>query len=653
MKAFGTNFLNQLTRRRLLAALLDLIIVFFAYYLIVVFRYEGSIPEKTSLGSPDFSIFIIAAIVLHLGFNAVFHVYSIVTRYVGLSQAKWIVNATVASIVTLVVVDLVVPASSGRLVPLTVVVVGGCATGVAMTAVRFYSRVFQTRSLKPVSATRILLVGAGNAADVLIRQIEQNPSLKLKIIGAVDDDPTLHGMRIHDYPILGSIADAPKFAADRDAEEFFIAIPSASSEQMEQIYQKLKPAGLPIKTLPPLSELMHGSVDVADVHELNIDDLLGRSPVQTDLGAIAGYLKDRRVLVTGAAGSIGSELCRQIARFHPQCLIMVDRNESGLYELHEELRSGEFRCYSLVPTHIQQRLKMRLVFEEHRPEVVFHAAAFKHVPLMEAYPDEAVLNNVVGTQIVAQEAGAAGVKRFVNISTDKAADPVSAMGASKAVAELVVRDTAQDYPNTRFCSVRFGNVLGSRGSVIPIFQSQIAAGGPLTVTHPDMTRYVMSIPEAVQLVMQAASLLDGADNDGVFILDMGEPVRILDIAKKMIMLTANGDSPHIDITFTGLRPGEKMNELLVGRQEHAVPTSHSMVTLVRPASNGEGSPAEGPDARADFRGKLASLVELAQHHADRESVIAGFRSILPTYEPFTFHEASYFPVNGSADSLVT
>ena len=297
------------------------------------------------------------------------------------------------------------------------------------------------------------------------------------------------------------------------------------------------------------------------------------------------------------------------------------------------MRIRGFNGHVLCATHIQQRLKMRAIFAEHRPHVVFHAAAFKHVPLMESAPDEAVVNNVGGTLVVAEEAAAAGVERFVNISTDKAADPISAMGASKAMAELVVRDVGRRHPDSRFCSVRFGNVLGSRGSVVPIFRKQIDGGGPVTVTHPEMTRYFMSISEAVQLVLQAASMTgDSASEAGIFILNMGEPVRIIDVAHKMISFAKNGHSSDIEIVYTGLRPGERMHERLVGSREQSGPTAHPLIDALQPAPDSTGDVAPG---HADFRNRVESLLAVGDAHADREAVIGHMRSFLPTYEPFS------------------
>ena len=638
------HVLGRMTRRRLLAVLLDVIIIVLAYDVILGFRFQRAVPDDFVLGSPKVLHFLVIAVVVHVGFNAGYHVYSIVNRYVGLPQASWIAGATIASVLVLLLVDLGWLFTGAFLMPLSVVLLGGATAGVAMIAVRFYSRVFQMQSLRAVrSGRRMVLVGAGSAAEMLVRQVDGTPSLDVRIVGLLDDDPQMQHMRIHNYPVLGTIDDAVRVAAEHEVEEFVIAIPSAGTREMERIYSELKNTGAAIRTLPSVSELFGGKVSLTDIRELDIEDVLGRPPVQTDLAAIASYIKGRRVLVTGAGGSIGSELCRQIASFAPEKLVLVDRDESALYALHEELRGRAFSRYSLVATHIQQSRKMRRIMEEHRPHVVFHAAAFKHVPLMEHSPDEAVLNNVMGTMVVAKAAAGAGVERFVNISTDKAADPVSVMGVSKRVAELVVRHVGAQNLQTCFCSVRFGNVLGSRGSLLPIFRRQIKEGGPLTVTHRDMTRYFMSIAEAVQLVLQAASMSTHVDEQGaVFVLEMGEPVRILELAEKMIRFAGHGVAADIQIAFTGLRPGEKLHEVLVGTLEHSAPTSHPMVFLVRPGAL--ASETAGVTPGTGFGQKLDGLISLACHHAGRDTLVAALGELVPTYRPFALEEAGAFPV---------
>ncbi|MBU2603174.1 MAG: polysaccharide biosynthesis protein [Actinobacteria bacterium] len=640
----------KLTRRRLLAMVIDAIIIVIAYYATLAFRFAGRIPEDISFTSRSFAIFAALAIFAHLAANWVGSVYAIVNRYVGLPQALRLGEGSLVVVAVLTLIALGWP--TGRhLLPLSVVIVGGVGATVAMIGVRFYGRVFHERSLSNVGGgKRLLLVGSGQAADMIVREIHRNPALRVHVVGLVDDDPSLWGMRLHNHPVLGAVEDVPRLVATHEVNEVLVCIPSATPEQMTRIYRQAKLARVPIKTLPNLTELVDGTASLADARALDIEDLLGRPKAQTDLADITAYLRGRRVLVTGAGGSIGSELVRQIAGFLPAELVLVDRDESALYDLHEQLRVSGFHAYALVPASILGQAKMEQVFAEHRPEVVFHAAAFKHVPLMELHPDQAVLNNVKGTLMVAEAAAQAGAERFVNISTDKAVDPVNVMGATKRVGEHVLHHLAPRYPKTRFVSVRFGNVLGSRGSVIPIFRRQIEAGGPVTITHPEMTRYFMMIEEAVQLVLQAAAL-DDLPNDvgaqgaqghhGTLILEMGEPVPIMDLARKMIDLMANGRADAIDIDITGLRPGEKLHENLVCRGERTSPTKHPLIRLARFCRD-DACP-ESPALPPGFARDLERLIALAERHASPEELVAALQACVPTYEPFDWDGVGTFP----------
>lgn len=661
----------KLTRRRLLAMAIDATIIVVVYYATLAFRFAGRVPEDISFTSRSFAIFAALAIVAHLVANWVGSVYTIVNRYVGLPQALRLGEGSLVVVVVLFLIAAGWP--SGRhLLPLSVVIVGGVGATVAMIGVRFYGRVFHERSLSNVGGgKRLLLVGSGQAADMIVREIHRNPALRILLVGLVDDDPSLRGMRLHNHPVLGTVEDVPRLVATHEVDEVLVCIPSATPEQMTRIYRQAKLARVPIKTLPSLTELVDGTASLADARALHIEDLLGRPKAQTDLADITAYLRGRRVLVTGAGGSIGSELVRQIAGFLPAELVLVDRDESALYDLHEQLRVSEFHAYTLVPASILGQAKMEQVFAEHRPEVVFHAAAFKHVPLMELHPDQAVLNNVKGTLMVAEAAARAGAERFVNISTDKAVDPVNVMGATKRVGEHVLHHLAPRYPKTRFVSVRFGNVLGSRGSVIPIFRRQIEAGGPVTVTHPEMTRYFMMIEEAVQLVLQAAALDDlpdavaleapavtsGAalavpDDDtparlgvpghhGTLILEMGEPVPIVDLARKMIDLMTNGRADAIGIDITGLRPGEKLHENLVCRSERTSATKHPLIRLARFCR--DEACTESPALSPHFARDLERLIALAERHASPEELIAALQACAPTYKPFNWDGVGTFP----------
>jgi len=422
----------------------------------------------------------------------------------------------------------------------------------------------------------VLIVGAGNAADLLIRELQRNRALNYTPIGFVDDDPRKKDMRIHGIRVLGTTNDLKHILRDNHPDEVLIAMPSAPGDVRRKIVELTRAEGIPVKTLPGLYELISGDLSLAgQIRPVQVEDVLGREQVEVDLAAIAAYVRDRPVLVTGAGGSIGSELCRQLARLGVARLILVDQGESALYEIERELvDERDFPAAIPVLADCGDRSKMRLAFERYRPAVVFHAAAYKHVPMLEANPLQAVTNNVLATRTIAEVAVEYGVERFVMISTDKAANPKNLLGQSKAVCEWIVESFAlRDDVDTRFVAVRFGNVLASSGSVIPIFRRQIERGGPITVTHPEMTRFFMTIPEASSLVVQAGAI---GGRGHVYVLDMGKPVKILDLARQMIELSGRTEE-QIKIEFTGARAGEKLHEELWNEGEEVGPTGHPKI----------------------------------------------------------------------------
>jgi len=426
----------------------------------------------------------------------------------------------------------------------------------------------------------VLLVGAGDAAQLVLRELLRNPSLGYTPIGLVDDDPRKKNLRLHGVRVLGTTVELPELLRDRRPDEVLIAIPSAAGDVRERIVEMARAERVPVKTLPSLPELIVGDFDLAgQIRPVEVEDLLGREPVEVDIDSIAGYVTGEVVLVTGAGGSIGSELCRQIARVGPTRLVLVDNGEPGLFEIERELVDERaFHATAAVLADAGNETKMRQVFEKYRPGVVFHAAAYKHVPLMEANPIEAVRNNTLVTRTVADLAVEFDAKRFVLVSTDKAVNPRNVMGQTKALCERIVEAWGHhEGVTTRFCAVRFGNVLGSSGSVIPTFRRQIANGGPVTVTHPEMTRFFMTIPEAVQLVVQAGAI---GGQGQVYVLDMGEPVRIAELAETMIRLSGKEPGSGVEIDFVGARPGEKLHEELWSADETVEPTSHEAILLV-------------------------------------------------------------------------
>ena len=441
-----------------------------------------------------------------------------------------------------------------------------------------------------------IIVGAGDAGQLVVKEMQRSPALGYTPIGLLDDDSRKRNLRLHGVRVLGTTADLAHVIRDRRPDEVLIAIPSASGELRARIVETARALEVPVKTLPTLSDLVSGDADLArQLRPVEVEDVLGREPVEVDFASIAEYLKGEVVLVTGAGGSIGSELCRQIARIGPAKLVLLDHAEPALFEIERELvRERGFLAAAAVVGDVRDPVKLRQVFDKYRPGVVFHAAAYKHVAMMEANPLEAVRNNTLGTRVVADVAVEYGAKRFVLVSTDKAANPKTVMGQSKALAEWIVETWGHRADvTTRFVAVRFGNVLGSSGSVVPIFRRQIARGGPVTVTHPEMTRFFMTIPEAVQLIVQAGAI---GGRGQVYDLDMGEPVRIVDLAEKMIRLSGKEPGREIAIEYVGPAPGEKLHEELVGDGETVTPSRHPKIDLItRPPVDSEWLEAELAD----------------------------------------------------------
>ena len=470
--------------------------------------------------------------------------------------------------------------------------------------------------------TRLLIIGAGNSTDKLIREIKENPSSGYCIACCLDDDPAKHHRSLAGISVYGPVDRLEYYAVKMKADEVVISMPSVSGERMRAIIAICEKSGLPFKTLPSLSSLIDGQVTINDLRPVSFEDLLGRPQVSLDLVGIGHYLTGKTVAITGAGGSIGSEICRQILPFKPAALILIDGSEFNLYQIDIELR-GARQVPQLFPVlgRVQDRPLMECVFSRHRPEVVFHAAAYKHVPMIELNPWQAVTNNVLGTQVIMDIAEEFGVDRCVLISSDKAVRPTNVMGASKRIAEILMQSRPPG--RTCFMAVRFGNVLGSSGSVIPLFTRQIKDGGPVTVTDPEMTRYFMTIPEACQLVLQTGVLGSGGE---IFILEMGTPVRIDDMARDLIRLSGKEPGRDIEIVYTGLRPGEKLFEELITHGEGIVPTAHQKILVLQ--RNGAASGNRHAQHLADLQQLLAD----ADAH-DVSRIKSSLQRIVPEYVP--------------------
>lgn len=466
---------------------------------------------------------------------------------------------------------------------------------------------------------KVLIVGAGEAGLMTAKALLRHPNGELQPLGFLDDDNFKQGKSFEGLPVLGTLAELSEVIARVAVDEVIIAIPSAPGEVIRQVIDLARHADLRYRTLPSLQEILSGSVSALGIREVKLEDLLRREPVTLNMEQIVHTVSGRTVLITGAGGSIGSEIARQVAQVQPKLLILLGRGENSIYSIEQELRRThpKVQLVSIIAD-VKHAGKLNWLFKTYQPQLVFHAAAHKHVPLMEASPDEAILNNIRGTQNVASLCLDYGVTTFVNISTDKAVNPTSVMGASKRVAEYVVADAARrTMPEQAFISVRFGNVLGSRGSVIPLFKEQIRNGGPVTITHPDMVRYFMTIPEAVQLVLQAGSF---GNNGEVYVLDMGKPVRILDLAQDMIRLS--GLEPHHDIKIevTGMRPGEKLFEELLTAEDGTVASSHDKLFVAR---------VEVPDALT-LKSHLNDLYRAAEAF-DTERIKCALARLIPQY----------------------
>ncbi|MBQ3366834.1 MAG: polysaccharide biosynthesis protein [Acidaminococcaceae bacterium] len=613
-------------RRYMLPCILlmtDILIMITACWLSVLIRF--------SINEAGYTFFMTAImanlpffITIHLIFFAVFNLYSRAWRYAGKRELLAIIAANACGILVsyFFIQVLPLPIFTGRGMSRGIFVTCFFIDTFFMAASRYFVQWASYRVDKEDRAgkrLRVLIVGAGDAGNIILRDILQRDNRK--VVGFVDDDKAKWGQIMNGVKVYGGRQDIPILVKKLRIEEVIIAIPSLEAVAMADLAEICASSGAVVQILPEFfTSLDVKDINVRSLRPLSIEDLLNRDPVRMNMKEIGGYITGKTVLVTGAGGSIGSEICRQVLRMNPTKLILLGRGENSIYEIHRELSDTAPKGV-LVPyiMNITNRKGMEQVYRQYHPQVVFHAAAHKHVPLMEAEPEEAVFNNVAGTLNTAELAGQYGVERFVLISTDKAVNPTSVMGATKRVTEKIGQALNKKYGNTKYMAVRFGNVLGSRGSVVPLFKKQLAKGGPLTVTHEEMKRYFMTIPEASQLVIEAGSMGEGGE---VFVLDMGEPVKIMDLAKKMISLSGLVLGQDIEIKVTGLRPGEKLFEELMTAEEGTEKTSHKKIAKAILHD-------EDPDT-------LYRQIDTLRSLKDENAIIGQLKTMIPTYTPNHF-----------------
>ncbi len=616
----------------------DACLVAASYLASYLLRFEGVIPsqEWSAVISSLPYILPFKVIVFYL-----FGLYKGMWRYTSLFDLFNVLKATFTSSALIILGILFVHRFQGY--PRSVYIIDGFLTFIFIGGVRVAVRIFLSeqdkgfRSLRVIFQLRserrlqkskksLLIIGAGDAGEKILREIRENPRLDYEVVGFLDDEPAKRGMKIHGVPVLGPVDRIHELSYRDEMDEILIALPSASTKQMRRIIQACEATGLKTRTTPGIGELIDGKISFKAIREVSFEDILGRDPVNLDTESIGYYLADKVILVSGAGGSIGSELCRQITTFNPKNLVLLDKTENNLFHIEMEFLH-RFPNVSITPVlgDVHNRGFLERLFVTIKPQVVFHAAAFKHVPIVELNPWEGVFNNIIGTRNIVEASHRSGVERFVMISTDKAVRPVSVMGATKRIAEMITycygahRTAVAD--GGKFVSVRFGNVIGSEGSVIHLFKKQIERYGPVTVTHPEITRYFMTISEACKLILQAGAMGEGGE---IFVLDMGTPVKIVDMARDLIRRSGFKPDADIEIKFIGLRPGEKLYEELITEGEGIVPSPHEKIFVLKGQNNG------------DLNWLNQEIEELVKLSLDQDA--AGIRlklkEILPEYQPY-------------------
>ncbi len=614
-----TKFEKNIWIRRIALVVYDVIAVVIANYFALLLRFDfdyTTIPTQY-LTIMERSIFP-GILIMLIAFYA-FRLYSSLWTYAGATELFYMIIGCIVN--AMVYMFYILLTNQGMLCPMprsfyvyygSVLLALTFISRYAYRAVRMLIRVRTNNAVKK----NVLVIGAGEAGNAIIKEIQNSSYIDMNVVGVIDDNKNKVGGFIHGVKVVGNRNDIPEKVIELDVKEIIIAIPTASSVEMKEILNICKGTCCELKRLPGMYQLVNGEVSVSKLKDVDVNDLLGRDPIRVDLNSIMGYVSGEVVMVTGGGGTIGSELCRQIASHKPKTLIIFDIYENTTYDIQLELKHDypDLDLVVLIGS-VRNTKRVDWVFKKYHPEIIYHAAAHKHVPLMEDSPNEAVKNNVLGTWKIVKAADQYHVKRFVMISTDKAVNPTNIMGATKRICEMIIQ-TYNNRSETEYVAVRFGNVLGSNGSVIPLFKKQIAQGGPVTVTHPDIIRYFMTIPEAVSLVLQAGAYAKGGE---IFVLDMGEPVKILDLARNLILLSGHKPDEDIKIEFTGLRPGEKLYEEMLMDEEGLQDTENKLIHI--------GKPIE-----IDEEKFLSQLEELSEYVVEEpEDIRTWVQKIVPTY----------------------
>lgn len=608
----------QLLVRRTFLILSDIVIINFAVFLSLLMRFEISVEQIPEEYMTAYNKAMVPFTIITLIIFWFFRMYHSLWQYASIAEVYKIIEACVVA----EIVHISLTSFMEWRLPRSCYFMTGVFLVVMMCASRFMYRIIRTalQNYRHIqSQVKIMIIGAGEATNMLMREIENSRYLEnSKVVCIIDDDPKKIGRFIRGVRIVGGRDRIKEYARYYDIDEIIFAIPSASHEEQRKILNICKETSCNLKIIPGVYQMVDEEFSVKSIRNVDVLDLLGRDPVEVDLDSIMGYVKDKTIMVTGGGGSIGSELCRQLISHKPKRLIIFDIYENSAYDIQQELKISNpgADVITLIGS-VRNTTRLESVFDQYRPDIVYHAAAHKHVPLMEVSPNEAVKNNVVGTWNVAKMADKYGVKRFVMISTDKAVNPTNVMGATKRICEMIIQ-AYNSISITEFVAVRFGNVLGSNGSVIPLFKKQIEAGGPVTVTHPDIIRYFMTIPEAVSLVLQAGAYAKGGE---IFILDMGEPVKIDDLAKNLIRLSGYTLGVDMEIKYTGLRPGEKLYEELLMDEEGLQETKNKLIHIGKPIEFNKDT----------FFDELEELKEIA--YDESEDIRHYIKKVVTTYHP--------------------